>query len=596
MTRGTGRATASHQERSAPTESVTMASSHWRPSSPSTLSVLVVTGLQSALETIFVILGIVVDIVYAIWEASLSIVSLIGEETTTRMTSNNNNNNNNRNVSLHRPASPQQTVVIVGGGFAGLAALQELREQQPRGVRFRIVLMDAKTYFEYTPGVLRLFCDPKHLLKVAGRLPTSRHHDVLQGKVLAVNQKDDKGNTFLLYQHCNKNGSTTSLSSSSLLTTKTKPPSTTTTTTTRRLYYHHLILATGTRQQTWPITPSFDTDASLSSRAQTWYTAHRRLLRAKSILILGGGAVGVELAAEIVCHFRGSTNNNKTVTLIQSSDRLVPLLDSDSTSRYALAFLERRGVRVLLNTKPLEWNEHECTLPNGTKLTADIVHVCFGSEAHSDMLSRNNNNNNNRTRIPVNVHLQYNSDTSTMTTTTTARNSSSTTAPPIFCCGDVALPPTEGLQQAFQAEIQGIVAARNVVRLATGRPLGQYPQDMAESSRMPLIYVLSLGRYDGVVGLNGFVLCCGPIAAVLKWILEYTKVLQLQGNLLGKVIWKIGDAAVLWLSRILFFPAMTCTNDNAHTDCREKSIHGEIATAAAGSVGGGAGRKKTKTK
>lgn len=48
----------------------------------------------------------------------------------------------------------QSTVVVIGGGFAGLAACRTLRK------KFNVVLIDAKEYFEYYPGVLRAYVHP----------------------------------------------------------------------------------------------------------------------------------------------------------------------------------------------------------------------------------------------------------------------------------------------------------------------------------------------------------------------------------------------------------------------------------------------------
>jgi len=46
-------------------------------------------------------------------------------------------------------------VLIVGGGFAGLAAARQLRR------RFRVTLVDTKEYFEFTPGIMRAYCKPE---------------------------------------------------------------------------------------------------------------------------------------------------------------------------------------------------------------------------------------------------------------------------------------------------------------------------------------------------------------------------------------------------------------------------------------------------
>jgi len=117
--------------------------------------------------------------------------------------------------------------------------------------------------------------------------------------------------------------------------------------------------------------------------------------------------------------------------------------------------------------------------------------------------------------------------------------------------------------KAFQAEMQGKVAAKNVIKMfesskATKQELHpqlfRYPQDISCSDHIPLVFVLSLGRYDGVLGFNNMCIT-GPFAAVVKYILEDTKVSHMRGRTLGKLIWKIGDAVTLFISRYVILPS-----------------------------------------
>jgi len=144
-----------------------------------------------------------------------------------------------------------------------------------------------------------------------------------------------------------------------------------------------------------------------------------------------------------------------------------------------------------------------------------------------------------------------------------------------FACGDVASPPTNDKKQVFQAEMQGKVAAWNAIRLleadlssssssnechqqerAASPRLLRYPRDIAGADRIPLVFVLSPGKHYGVLGFNNVCLP-GPLAAVVKWITEYTKVAHMWGRLLGQLIWKLGDGVTLFLSRTLFRPPST---------------------------------------
>jgi len=51
----------------------------------------------------------------------------------------------------------QRRVLVIGGGFAGLAIGRDLRDE------FLVTIVDAKEFFEYTPGILRAYVKPEHL-------------------------------------------------------------------------------------------------------------------------------------------------------------------------------------------------------------------------------------------------------------------------------------------------------------------------------------------------------------------------------------------------------------------------------------------------
>merc|ERR1711920_662538 len=143
-----------------------------------------------------------------------------------------------------------------------------------------------------------------------------------------------------------------------------------------------------------------------------------------------------------------------------------------------------------------KWDEKSCELIDGTVLDADLVYVCFGGSASSSNLISSSLDD--RKGVVVNANLQVKESN-------------------MFSCGDIASPPTEARSQAFHAEVQGIVAARNIIRKETSdqRGLIRYPDDICGSKRMPLVYVLSLGKYDGILGFNQLVIT-GPLSAVFK--------------------------------------------------------------------------------
>jgi NADH dehydrogenase FAD-containing subunit len=429
------------------------------------------------------------------------------------------------------------TVVIVGGNFSGLAALEKLCE---KANLFKIVLIDQRDYFEYTPGILRLFCQPDHFTEIAKKLSPGddSKHKFIQGRVVSIFGEPESSTTAdcdeaekpsqksVTYRPIVTNTNGVTMASAS----------------TQTLNYDYLILATGATYPA-PIWPTAN-EWTLNERGRGWRKVHKELLEAQRVVVLGAGAVGVELAAEIVDYY----GRSKEITLVDAARCIVPLFPK-SSGKYAYKWLQRRGVKFQLGRKLSSWTGTSCTFPNGTVIEADIVYNCLGSRPNTEILDAGSLAG----RAPIKQFVFTRNRNIVVERTLQVRGGPIRDGS-IFACGDVASPPSGSEKQAFQAETQGKIAAENVMLLSSpassaAPKLKLYPQDlmMDGSDHMPLVVDLSLGRYDGIISFNG--LCVpGPFAAVIKWILEYTKVLQMQGRPLGKLIWKIGDQIVLFLS------------------------------------------------
>mmetsp|Transcript_13018 Transcript_13018/g.32865 ORF Transcript_13018/g.32865 Transcript_13018/m.32865 type:complete len:582 (+) Transcript_13018:157-1902(+) len=493
-----------------------------------------------------------------------------------------------------------KTVVIVGGNFAGLAALRELQQWQKahcENARLRIVLIDKRAYSEYTPGILRLFCEPEYFFRLAQALPEKDDGDAcglerIQGIVMSIVGGDPRERTTKVLSYIATGNGDNSVEA-------TQP---------KKLSYDYLILATGATYNQ-PISTGNQTPASttLLGRYEEWKRAHEQLTGSKSVLILGGGAVGVELAAEILDH---DSDGRPSVTIVDARPTLVPLFPI-SVGAYAEEWLTQRGAILRLGESLRSWNDNSCTMKDGTVLHADIVYVCFGNRPNSDMVENGASNEKSNQLFSLtrrrNVVVK---DTLQLVVCKDGLDGTCSDTP-WFACGDVASPPSNDEKQAFQAEMQGKLAARNVIRLLESSHRGarnnykpsllRYPMDIAGAERIPLVYVLSLGRYDGVLGFNKFTLP-GPLAAIIKWILEYTKVSQMRGRLLGNLIWKVGDAVTLFLSRTLLRPSpvakalITKTNDTSalsETDNSSSDISANPTIRTSKTLGPDQGQNRT---
>jgi hypothetical protein len=85
-------------------------------------------------------------------------------------------------------APSQRRVLVIGGSFSGLCVARDM------STHFLVTIVDAKEFFEYTPGVLRAYVKPKHFDALSFNL-----HPVIEskmgckfiwGEVLALNGED----------------------------------------------------------------------------------------------------------------------------------------------------------------------------------------------------------------------------------------------------------------------------------------------------------------------------------------------------------------------------------------------------------------------
>jgi len=390
------------------------------------------------------------------------------------------------------PVANRKTLVIVGGNFGGLAALHEVAHEPG----LRVILIDQREYFEYTPGVLRLFCDPTLFLTMAQNSP-SGDHEFMVGTVTHVGERRV----------------TVSRASGDV----------------EEVEFDYLVLATGADYRQ-PITPT-PSDCTLTARSSTWCKEAARVKAANTVLILGGGAVGSELAAEIACHFP-----SKRVTIVDALPHLVPLFPK-ATIQHVERWLVDKGVELVLGQKIDRSDDRSCTMADGRVIEADLIYVCFGMRCNSQCVAEGELSKSlgPRKEVRVNEFLQLNGQ------------------PRVFAIGDVMAHPSGEIKQAYYAEMNGLAAGRNVLRHMRGQALLKYPDDIAGAPIMPLVYIVSLGRYDGSLGFNSVVIN-GPIAALMKWFIEWTKMRQMERRPVGQLVWHLCDAVTFFLSRYLMQP------------------------------------------
>lgn len=296
------------------------------------------------------------------------------------------------------------SVVIVGGSFSGL------RAQRNCSSLCRVTLVDLKDYFEYTPGCLRLFVDPSRLQSIARPLPHARN-GLIVGELTSIGPHAitvrEPGGVDVLVN------------------------------------YDYLLLGTGITYGCKPITPTA-AHPTLEARAAAWESAAAKLRAAGSVLVLGGGPVGVELAAEIAAAYPG-----KRLTLLTSSGSLCPTLPP-RIGAVSAAWLRNRGVHLLFHTRVTRVDGSTVHLSDDSTLSADLVYPCMGSgRANTQALSRSLPDSLDASgRVLVDQALRV-------------RGAHGR----IFAMGDaMLLPGSTDLKLGHTAELNAEVAAENVLR------------------------------------------------------------------------------------------------------------------------------------
>jgi apoptosis-inducing factor 2 len=335
-----------------------------------------------------------------------------------------------------------KNVVVIGGGFTGAFVAKQLESE------FKVTLLDSKNFFEFTPSILRTIVEPTHAKRVQ-----VLHTDYLKKtKVIMVcaikfDLKKvylDKGNA---------------------------------------LSYDYLVIASGSSYGSGIKVEN----VVLASRANMLKETYGKVKEAKDIVIVGGGIVGVELAAEIVSFYP-----KKNITLLHSRESLIQR-NSFKAQRYAKNFLEKKNVKVVLGDRAVTFDKRDVVTKKGQTILSDVSFSCVGISPHSGFVKKSYSKAvNERGAVVVNPFLQVAGFEN------------------VFAGGDVTSVNEE--KTAQNAEKHAHVIAKNIKHLEKKEKLESYSK-----GDKPMI--ISLGKWHGVIEYKGYTLT-GLIPGLLKVIPE----------------------------------------------------------------------------
>ncbi|TMN71886.1 hypothetical protein CWB85_09295 [Pseudoalteromonas sp. S1727] len=229
--------------------------------------------------------------------------------------------------------------LIIGGGFAGATLAQELAKSN-----IATTLIDRKDYFEVTMATLRNIADYDKVKDT----PRIRYQDFISGEFIQATVTELTENTAQL-----ENGHSIS--------------------------FQQAIIATGSSYPSFSIAKS-NHALTLEERNQELKNASLELAKAKSVLIIGAGAVGVELAGDIAYSYP-----NINVTLADSSDSVLASY-SKKTQQKATKQLQALGVNIQTNHYYQHQNDTYIDKHTGHQLNADITYIAVGVKANSQFM------------------------------------------------------------------------------------------------------------------------------------------------------------------------------------------------------------------
>ena len=245
---------------------------------------------------------------------------------------------------IERSQSGKPTVVVVGGGYGGVAVAKALDETCD------VVLVEPKDAFMHNIAALRALVDPSWLpsifLPYGGLLANGR---VVRDRAVVVD------------------------------------PHRVVTASGEEISADYVVLATGSRYPFPAKTDLVDADHAQEQVRQ----AHRALAQAERVLLVGAGPVGIELAGEI-----RHVWPDKSIVLLDVADEILggpykAELKAELRSQLIDARVELilgSPLRQAPPTEPAELGTFTVTTEAGTEITADIWFRCYGVVPNSDYL------------------------------------------------------------------------------------------------------------------------------------------------------------------------------------------------------------------
>ncbi len=364
-------------------------------------------------------------------------------------------------------------IVIVGGGFAGLACARHFEKVWGPEARHRVLLLSAENYFLYQPflpEVIGASVEPRHVINPLRTLLRWCH--ILRGTVTNITPRDG---------HIEFKGIDDQAEAS--------------------ITANHLVLALGNVTNLDAVPGMLEHGLFLKTLADALQLRERIIRRLEEaslelnaeirkqllqFVVVGGGYSGVETAGEIfdllqsAKHYYPTLDSQELkVTLIHSGSRLFPDLDAEF-GVFAQHTLEARGVEVWLNHRMKGLNAHAVYFDHSMEIPTRNVICTIGNDCHPVL--RDLKVERKGKYITTNTYLQLQDH------------------PSIWAIGDAAVNPDGAggfCPTTAQAAVQqGKHAALNILRMLSQK-------DPTPFRFRNWGHVTTLGHHNGICVMSG---------------------------------------------------------------------------------------------
>ncbi|WP_349042988.1 FAD-dependent oxidoreductase [Agrobacterium sp. SORGH_AS 787] len=278
-------------------------------------------------------------------------------------------------------------VVVVGGGVAGLVIASRL------GRRWK----QRDPLFFFSPSMTLIESDTAHVWKPMHHIIAADTHSISQQQTTYLAQARDAGFIYEFGEVCGLDRAVREVAIAPVYEADGRlliPE--------RRVKYDTLILAVGSRANDFATPGVNEHCLTLDSRLKAEAFNHEVRIRVLQcvklgqellIAIVGGGATGVELAAELLQLIEASSaygvsqrTERIAITLIESGPRLLSTFPTDISSATQVRLIAL-GIRVITNACVSRAEAHELTLTDGRKVPASLKIWAAGNKA-PDLLTR----------------------------------------------------------------------------------------------------------------------------------------------------------------------------------------------------------------